>query len=256
MRDFSVHTMKFQFIVNIIFWWTNAFPLEFVCYVYLIFLKSFCISYYLLGCSIQTKSSISERLAKNCASERITDCITCSWALLLCWETLLIYFSLLGVFLFWFWYAVVSIFCIFLLNLEFFLGGGGALVVVFLFWLLTTQISVLLLTFWCNCRYVYGKVCKSRGGGLTTKFVSDIDNTVEQETVLRMKSCNLRTKINLFLKHVLIIISMNFSVNPIRKRNLTSFPHSYTKDDTKQMYIIFQCSFSKESKKGYCKKVF
>ena len=96
--------------------------------------------------------------------------------------------------------------------------------------------------------------CVKVGGGLTTKFVSDIDNTVKQETVLRMKSCNLRTKINLFLKHVLIIISMNFSVNPIRKRNLTSFPHSYTKDDTKQMYIIFQCSFSKESKKATARK--
>ena len=96
------------------------------------------------------------------ASERITDCLTCSWALLFCWEMLLINFSLLGVFV-----LIVICCCFYILYFlkfasEVFRGGVGGCCVVIL--TIENQISVLLLTFWFNCPYVYGKVCKNRFG--------------------------------------------------------------------------------------------
>ena len=77
-----------------------------ICLLCLFDFNSFCISYYWM-ISPNKKFYIWKDwqiflvfnwFCTDRASERITDCLTCSWALLFCWEMLLINFSLLGVF--------------------------------------------------------------------------------------------------------------------------------------------------------------
>ena len=105
-----------------------------ICLLCLFDFNSFCISYYWMF-SPNKKFYIWKDwqiilvynwFCTDRASERITDWITCSWALLFRWEMLLINFSLLGVFVLIF-YLLLFLYFVFFLNLpRGFLGGGVA----------------------------------------------------------------------------------------------------------------------------------
>ena len=99
-----------------------------ICLLCLFDFNSFCISYYWMF-SPNKKFYIWKDwqiilvynwFCTDRASERITGCITCSWALLFWWEMLLINFSLLGVNLLLFQYFVF-----FLTLTRGFFGGEG-----------------------------------------------------------------------------------------------------------------------------------
>ena len=106
-----------------------------ICLLCLFDFNSFCISYYWMF-STNKKFYIWKDwqiilvfnwFCTDRASERITDCLTCSWALLFCWEMLLINFSLLGVFvLIWICCCFYILFCFFYFASGVFKGGGVA----------------------------------------------------------------------------------------------------------------------------------